>query len=238
MKEYFNATEVLRYKNGRDTKKRRFKDFWECSYVQDFISDLESNGIESVFFTKRGRGGYTEMRMEIFPLFLEWISPELVLDYKRKYPEEYDRYLELKKVTIATTYKKKELEFGNVLKSLCYGNDTEFYKQYIINDKFIDFVVIHRNKDFGDTCILIEFDESYHNSETQSKKDIQREQEISDYFAKKKNFSYAFMVRVPYDKVGIAYTYLIPYLTGVETSMCSEKIQELLNYKCLYDEND
>lgn len=237
MTEWFNATSLLEYRNNKKLHKKRFKDFWENSFVQEFIDNLMANGISDFCKTKKGRGGYTAMRYEIFPLFIEWSCPELIADYKAKYPEEYDRYLGLKKVSVTTTHKKMEIDFGNVLKSLCYGDNTEFYEQYIVDDKFIDFAVIHRNKDFGDTCILIEFDEVYHNKESQSIKDTDRDKALSEYFKKKKNFSYAFMVRVPYDKVGIAYTYLIPYLTGIETSMCSEKIQKLLGYKCLYLEN-
>lgn len=234
MKDWFNATSVLEYRNCQNVHKKRFKDFWENSFVQEFIDNLKANGISECYRTRRGRGGYTEMRCEIFSLFIEWSCPELIADYKTKYPEEYDAYLKMKKNSISTTFKKEEISFTNVLESLVYTDNTSFYKQYVIGNKFIDFVVHHKNKDFGDSYILIEFDEQYHNTESQSEKDTIREKELSEYFKKQKEVSYACMIRVPYDKVGIAYTYLIPYITGVETSLCSSKIKELLNYKCLY----
>lgn len=239
MIEWFNATNVLQYyrMHNPDKPKRRMKDFWENSYVQEFISELEAKGINEAYRTRRGRGGYTEMRYEIFPLFLEWIAPNLLSDYKNKYPQEYDEYLNMKRNSVTTTYKKKEKDFEAVLDSLVYSQNTSLYKQYIIGSRFIDFVVHHRNKDFGDSYILIEFDEDYHNSENQRKKDAKREKELSEYFKKQKEVSYACIIRVPYDKVGIAYTYLIPYITGIETSMCSDKIQQLLYYKCLYSED-
>lgn len=90
------------------------KDFWENSYVQEFISCLESKGIKEVYKTRRGRGGYTEMRSEIFPLFFEWIAPNLLSDYKNKDPAEYDEYLSMKKVSISTTMKKKENDFSKM----------------------------------------------------------------------------------------------------------------------------
>lgn len=234
MKEWFNATNLLEYKNKNNERKKRFADFWENSFVQEFIKTIKSNGIRECYRTKRGRGGYTEMRCELFPLFIEWLCPELMSDYKNKYTEEYDSYLKLKKNSISTTYKKREIDFTNVLESLVYPKNTYFHKQYVVGSKFIDFVIHHKNKDFGDSYILIEFDEQYHNNDNQLEKDKIREKELSEYFEKQENVSYVCMIRVPYDKVGIAYTYLIPYITGIETSLCSSKIQELLNYKCLY----
>lgn len=111
-----NATNVLQYyrTHNPNKPKRRMKDFWENSYVQEFISCLESKGIKEVYKTRRGRGGYTEMRSEIFPLFFEWIAPNLLSDYKNKDPAEYDEYLSMKKVSISTTMKKKENDFSKM----------------------------------------------------------------------------------------------------------------------------
>lgn len=177
------------------------------------------------------------MRSELFVLFLEWITPELILDFKTKYPIEYDLYLKIKTVSLNTTYKKKEIDFGNVLLSLILPKNTSIHKQYIINGKFIDFVVYKKNKEFGDSCILIEFDEEYHKSENQSTKDNNREKELSKFFESQKSIAYACLIRIPFDKIGHAYTYLLPYITGVETSISKNGIIDNLYYKCLYCED-
>lgn len=126
---------------------------------------------------------------------------------------------------------------GQALSSL-NNNNIKFYREYSINNgQFrIDMLVkIKHHWNNGVTYTIIEYDEKYHSHNKQFKKDLKREKSIFNAL-KKEGLSESDevnidIVRIKEGQEGLAYLYLIPFISGIETSYSCDKLHEHLDYR-------
>lgn len=143
--------------------------------------------------------------------------------------------------------------FDTFAKALQYTSKYEIYRQYSVDKGkyFIDCLLAETNitvfeDDTKDTNIhytIIEYDEKYHDSPSQIIKDKQRENDIKlalQKLAKSEHYDNVriSIVRIKEGQEHLAYLYLLPYLTGIETSYCFDKLCETLDFRYLLNYDD
>lgn len=135
---------------------------------------------------------------------------------------------------------KEKIFFSTIGQALSSLNEDSlsFFREYpISNGKYrIDMLVKRKHHwDNGITYTIIEYDEEYHDADTQFKKDLKRERCIFKAL-KKEGFSESDevnidIIRIKEGQEGVAYLYLIPFLSGIEASYSCDKLHESLDYR-------
>lgn len=145
---YFNSTDLLKFYNDANNKKKRFKDFWENKQTKDFLEELaiELNGenhahlktiIESdLYTTGRGRGGATWMHPYLFVKFAMWLSAEFEVKVIKWV---YDNLIDFRN-QVGDYYK-------DMCKSIC-STYSDYYKKspsplvYVTEARFLNKLVL------------------------------------------------------------------------------------------------
>ena len=138
--------------------------------------------------------------------------------------------------------------FDLFVKALSVDSDYEIARQYSVdNGRFYIDCLLSRertstyedgSKDKNLYCVMIEYDEKYHRLPSQKEKDEYREKEITKYFqryAKGKGYDNISLeiVRINEGQEHLAFLYLLPFLAGIDTSYCGDKVKEYLDYRIL-----
>lgn len=126
---------------------------------------------------------------------------------------------------------------GQALNSL-NDDSLSYFREYSVNDgRFrIDMLIKRRHYwDNGITYTIIEYDQKYHDYDTQFKKDLEREKCIFKALKKEglseSNEVNIDIIRIKEGQEGLAYLYLIPFISGIETSYSCDKLHEYLDYR-------
>lgn len=133
--------------------------------------------------------------------------------------------------------------FNTFIKALECCSKYEIYRQYSIDNGkyFIDCLLIRTSTmpcedDKSEKNIyytIIEYDEKYHESHAQKIKDKERETYIKKFLSGNKEYDNIkiSIVRIKEGQEHLAYLYLLPYLSGIETSYSFDKLCENLDYR-------
>lgn len=143
--------------------------------------------------------------------------------------------------------------FDTFTKALQYASKYEIHRQYSVDKGkyFIDCLLVRTDvtvfeDDTKETNIhytIIEYDEKYHDIPLQALKDKQREDDIKlslQKLAKSQHYDNIriSIVRIKEGQEHLAYLYLLPYLTGIDTSYCFDKLCDTLDFRYLLSYDD
>jgi very-short-patch-repair endonuclease len=149
---FFNATELLAVYNANNTKKKRFKDFWENKTTKNLYKYLlEKLGVVKLHESIRGKGGATWMHEELLVVFFNWIN---------KLPNQ--------------SITRDEATFVTYLKESFEGVLT-FETQKLFCGYFVDMYC-------PELKLCVEFDEEYHKKLNQVNLDKERQSKIENSF--------------------------------------------------------
>lgn len=130
--------------------------------------------------------------------------------------------------------------FGQFIPAIKASNQfSEVSLQRRIGIFFVDCLLVKDDYlDENKRCYtIIEYDEEYHSKKSQKGLDLYREDAIVGFLQEEAREdakeACIEIIRIPEAKEAYAMLYLLPYLAGIETSLCGDKVYEYLDIRKL-----
>lgn len=244
----FNATLLLKQWNSESGNERKLDNYFLKIHTKSLITSLTKlNGKNPYIRSRisRGENVGTWMCPAMFLDFVEYLSIDLYVSVKEYFLERNIIDKDVKSESI----RDEIIHLSNVYDAIKVSCDNVFSMlQYPCCDSkyWID-LLVYRDTDFpcdnglvttNRNVTIIEYDEEHHNRTI--KQDIEREKDIAKYLVESikgegKN-PFIEITRIKRGQEPQMYAYIIPYLTGIETSYTFDKISKEFDMRVLYEE--